>query len=975
MTAIQRIFALLILGSGLHAAETQHGLRVPSGFTVTEFAGSDLANDIYTMTIDPKGRILVAGRGYIRFLLDENNDGKADRAIQFSNTPKDGAMGLLWEGDSLYCTGDGGLRRFRDRNGDLKADGPSEIIRRLKTGGEHSAHAIRRGPDGWLYVLCGNFTGVDEKYAQTPGSPIKKPIGGTVIRFSPDLKKSEIVADGFRNSYGMDFNSKGDLFNYDSDNERCVTLPWYEHTRFYHVIPGGHHGWRSPQMAKWWRFPPHFADVVPPLVTCERGSPTGVACYRHRQFPEKYRDGFFLCDWTFGIVYFVQLTPSGASYQAKRETFLKAIGDNGFAPTGVAVHPQTGDLFVSIGGRGTRGAVYRIRYDKGLKEAKKKPGLTPLAKSLTMKDDLRELATGKDARQRLRAIQTLTENRHRVKKETLWTVVENNLDHPDRFIRQAISRLISMLGKPPMSVWKVTSDSPRARLTLGFGLVASRPALGVQLSGFYKKGEDIETRLAGTRLLQIALGGLVDSKVQGTVHEGYTARKSTDDFRQLVGALISSSFPSGNRLLDMELSRTLAMVQYKRPDAIKPVLDKLTAASRPVDDIHYLTVLSQLQGKRSPAQTKQTADAMLALDKKIEARNLNRDRHWPLRIVELHRSLAKRDANLNQELLKHPDFGRPSHVVWTEIRGIDKKKAAERFLAKVTDDYEWNAQVLRLLGRLPSEKVFPLLRKLWNQVGLDNVILSILARQPEKADREKFLKSLESAVAFNALKKLPIQKDSTTILAVIQAMRNLPTGKAEDQHRKRLGAYLEELTGVNHGDNREAWAVWFRKTYPKQAADLTSPGGVDWSKWKERLAKVDWSLGNAERGLSIYKRTSCISCHSGARALGPDLKGVTGRFSREDLFAAIVQPDKDVSSRYRTVSVETEQGKFYKGVVVYEAVDSVILQTGAAKTIRLDNMQIVEKTVLARSLMPPGLLDRLKDEELADLYAYLRSLK
>jgi hypothetical protein len=30
-----------------------------------------------------------------------------------------------------------------------------------KTGGEHSAHAIRRGPDGWLYVLCGNNTGID----------------------------------------------------------------------------------------------------------------------------------------------------------------------------------------------------------------------------------------------------------------------------------------------------------------------------------------------------------------------------------------------------------------------------------------------------------------------------------------------------------------------------------------------------------------------------------------------------------------------------------------------------------------------------------------------------------------------------------------------------------------------------------------------------------------------------------------------
>ena len=50
---------------------------------------------------------------------------------------------------------------------------------------------------------------------------------------------------------------------------------------------------------------------------------------------------------------------------------MQAVGDNGFAPTGAAVHPETGDLYVSLGGRGTRGAVYRIRYPAGLKSSRK----------------------------------------------------------------------------------------------------------------------------------------------------------------------------------------------------------------------------------------------------------------------------------------------------------------------------------------------------------------------------------------------------------------------------------------------------------------------------------------------------------------------------------------------------------------------------------------------------------------------------
>src|SRR5262249_11313544 len=96
--------------------------------------------------------------------------------------------------------------------------------------------------------------------------------------------------------------------------------------------------------------------------TLGRGSPTAVACYRHAQFPKKYQGGFFAADWTFGRIYFLRLTPVGNNYRCEKEIFLEASGDNGFAPTGMVVHPMTGDLYISIGGRGTRGAVYRVRY-------------------------------------------------------------------------------------------------------------------------------------------------------------------------------------------------------------------------------------------------------------------------------------------------------------------------------------------------------------------------------------------------------------------------------------------------------------------------------------------------------------------------------------------------------------------------------------------------------------------------------------
>jgi len=61
--------------------------------------------------------------------------------------------------------------------------------------------------------------------------------------------------------------------------------------------------------------PPHFLDVVAPIATLGRGSPTGVVFYRHTKFPEKYRGGLFLLDWTFGQVHFVRLDRAGSGYR------------------------------------------------------------------------------------------------------------------------------------------------------------------------------------------------------------------------------------------------------------------------------------------------------------------------------------------------------------------------------------------------------------------------------------------------------------------------------------------------------------------------------------------------------------------------------------------------------------------------------------------------------------------------------------
>jgi putative membrane-bound dehydrogenase-like protein len=979
---------------------------VPPGFTVTEFAGDDLAHDIYTMTLDPRGRVVVAGRGYVRLLVDDDGDGRADRAVEVADSPKDGAMGLLWEGDTLWVVGDGGLRRFRT-GPDGKAVGPSELVRKLKTGGEHDAHALRRGPDGWLYLLCGNSTGLGAKDAQRPTSPVREPIAGGVLRFPPDLSYSEIVADGYRNPYGFDFNADGELFTYDSDNERCVGLPWYEGTRLYHVIPGGHYGWQAPQRAQTWRMPPYFADVVTPLADLGRGSPTGVACYRHRQFPEKYRGGLFLGEWTFGRVYFAALTRAGSTYTAKVETFLESVGDNGFAPTAVCVHPTTGDLYVSIGGRGTRGAVYRVRYPAGVKDAAGSvtPPLPPRSLEWRdgLKDELLRQAKADGELERRRALDLLWRHCEQFTNGDLFSVVKANWDTTDRGLRQALARLAGTLNAGPRAVRSPTRDLGEplgsADVPVRFGpwllFAAGRlglwPGDGVGLCLGYAGDTSYPPadRLAAVRTAQ-RVWGVGARDAAGTVWEGYTLRNVRPLPPELERLYQSAAvqtcrdmFPTQIPELDRELSRTLAMFADDDPRALDKVIARLTPDSDPLDDIHYLIVLARLTAPRTAAVTRTTAEALLDLDRKLTARTINRDRNWPLRIAELQAELARKDPDLNTLLVADADFPRPANVLFTRCSGFDRRRAAERFYgrAEKTFDFAWNAELVQLMGELPADKYLPVLRVLWLRGGLEEAILPVLARHPESDDRDKFLAGLRSpqlaqaAVCLDALEKLPPATDPAEAFALVRVLRSLGDSKAEAPVRDRVTRRLQKLTGQAHGSDRAAWTAWLTKAHPDLAAKLGGADGVDVEGWRKRLAGIDWPAGDADRGKVVFTKASCAGCHSGGQALGPDLRGAAGRFSRDDLLTAIVQPSKDVSARYRTTQIATTDGKVYQGLVIYEAVDGLILQTGPATTVRIGGSQIESRGFSDTSLMPAGLMDKLSDREVADLLAYLKALK
>ena len=141
----------------------------------------------------------------------------------------------------------------------------------------------------------------------------------------------------------------------------------------------------------------------------------------------------------------------------------------------------------------------------------------------------------------------------------------------------------------------------------------------------------------------------------------------------------------------------------------------------------------------------------------------------------------------------------------------------------------------------------------------------------------------------------------------------------------------------------------------------------------KRMAGIDWKSGDVNRGKAIYQKRQCAQCHDQGSRLGPRLEGLSKRFSREDVFQAIVNPNAQVPDRYRALLVETVDGNIYRGSVIYDSVDGITMQEAGGTTLRINREEIESRSRSAQSLMPSGLLNDSTDQDWADLYSYLKS--
>ncbi len=134
-----------------------------------------------------------------------------------------------------------------------------------------------------------------------------------------------------------------------------------------------------------------------------------------------------------------------------------------------------------------------------------------------------------------------------------------------------------------------------------------------------------------------------------------------------------------------------------------------------------------------------------------------------------------------------------------------------------------------------------------------------------------------------------------------------------------------------------------------------------------------------DAGRKMFAATNCFACHrydNEGGAAGPDLTAIAGRFSQKDLLESILDPSKEISDQYGAVEIDTLDGKKVVGRIVNLNGDNIMVNTDMLNpngqvTVNRKNIDRMKPSKI--SMMPVGLLDTLKEDELLDLMAYLLS--
>lgn len=953
-------------------------MTVPEGFKVTLFAGEpDIVQPI-AFTFDDRGRMWVveclsypkwardgSGKDRVVILEDTNGDGTFDKKTVFLDNGSN-LSGIEYGFGGIWLCSLPNLLYVPVLDGDkpgkpeVKLDGWNMVDTK-----HNIFNSLIWGPDGWLY----GCNGIQAKsFVGAPGTPKEKRtyLDCGVWRYHPTRKTFEAVAHGTTNPFGLDFDDHGEMF---------ITNCVIDH--LFHFVPGGHYQRMYGQDAN-----PHTYGLMKSCVdykhwaggdwTSSRttgvgGKPehsdaggghahSGAAIYLADNFPKEYRNTLFTANIHGNRLNNdgLERTKSGMK-GVRRPDFLFA-NDSWFRGICVKTGPE-GGLYVSDWcdtgechnydkADTTNGRIYRVVYKNA----------TPF------KGDISKLTDAELVKLQLHANDWFVRKARRVLQE-----------------RAAAGKLDKGTPDALRAILTGEKDVPK-RLRALWALEAIQQLPTTDLLALLKSdGEAV--RVWAFRSLLSANRERTNSE-ELSIREAANEEKSSYVRLHIAGAL-ESMVRAGKRnssfvypLLRWQesdpqvlLMMWYALAQFERADP--NILGQTVGFDAPPlitrYSIRYLV-------ERAGADLPQLLEKSMGF---LGEFKLGDPKAAP---VYLNILSAYREALSGRQGLTPP----PS---WHKTFAKFKKEATPELLRE--------AESLGVL--LGDAELFAELRKRITDTTAkaDDRRAAVELLAPRKLpDFAKTLHALleDAALRGTAIRALAQFPDPATPAAIIKAYPKFTTeekGDAVQTLAARVGFAKELLDAVEKGSiprsdvpvtaarqilalndkptSERLEKVWGKITpVAKERASLIK-------KWKEQLPEEAVKKADLANGRAVFTK-HCASCHKmfgEGQAVAPELTG-SQRANLEYVLENVLDPSAVVPNEYRLVNFTLNDDRVVSGIILRETKDALTVRT-VNDTLTVPVADVVTRKPTNVSIMPEGLLDQMKPDEVRDLVAYLRA--
>lgn len=889
-------------------------------------------------------------------------------------------MSILPYKNGVYVAQGSELFFLNDSDRDGKADRRFPLLTGFGFTDTHTmAHVLVRAPGDWIHFSHGALN--KGEVTSLIGDARLRIDFSKIVRMSLDAKKLELVNNGLNNIWGYQLRGNGQWYGSEANDLGYSVTPMEPGSGF----PGIGNDHLRP-----------YQPFVPALHTFRVGgtgiSGTAFADDLSGSFPDEYKNVAFLANPITSTINAVRVirNPDG-TVSAQHLPDLLTSKDDWFRPVNIEFGPDgclyVADWYNKIVSHNelptthpdrdkSHGRIWRIRH------VSQAPRVVPNMTEVTAADLVSHLKSPSLWEKRAAWHQITDRPRHETSSlipELISVAGNDGLDEITRIhalwslegMKEYNPALINALLKSPLPHLRREAIRSLASFSLTAEDIISKtrslindqnPAVRAQvlrtLSETGKANQqtiDLLVRACKPEIEGNDMGGAYERKF-----ERFLARKALEQYTSELQAYIAAPLAP-----DVPISNVLWAIQALPAEQKEAAFLKFwpLAKTRSMDEPTFVGVAQMLKNKEilemikpameDPAHA--SAYARFALQNQSEVQSPELSELLLASVRHLLKSDAPKDIDLALDVIGRYRIGKAHDAVVPlisdqptdntiklalkalEVNPEGNKEVFARVVANPKLSFSIRGAALNLLSRADSGKAQNALTKWITQLN-----------ETEKQDLTGILSGSGegSALLLNMYEKKLISSASFDL----PAAERVVNANGNDDRAKEIMVAVKK--------NEEARKAAFK------------------GKLTRYMAVAQKKNGNAAEGKLLFQ--TCLLCHQVAgkgQNIAPALDGSASR-EHEALLTAILDPDAAVESGYAVYRVTKKDGSSVEGYLVNKDERGTTIAFMGGSKVFIEAAAIRSQGTLGgRSFMVKGLIDQYSDKQVADLLAYIRTLK